>query len=119
MVEKRRRSRKVPLDAELARLLRRQEQSFIEKFGRLPGPEDPVCFDPHAPEPQPMIDEAVDPHLLEAMHKASIRPALIYAYQKTGRKVTQANQRYLSPADRQAWQDAIAEWYAIYDTNLR
>ena len=119
MPEKRTQSRKVPLDTELARLLRRQEQRFIEKFGRPLGPADPVFFDPHADEPQPMIDEAVDPHLLEAMHKASIHPALIYAYQKTGRKVTQANQRYLSPADRQAWQDAIAEWYATYDTNLR
>ena len=119
MPEKRTRSRKARLDPELVDLLKQQEQRFIEKFGRPPGPTDPIFFDPHANTPQPLIDEAVDQHMLEAMHKAGTHPALIYAYQKTGRIVTQANQRYLSPADRQAWQDAIAEWYATYDTNLR
>ena len=66
-----------------------------------------------------MIDEAVDQHLLEGMHTAGIHPALIYAYQKTGRIVTQENQTFLSPADIQAWQAAIAEWYATHDANQR
>ncbi len=119
MREKRTRSRKVPLDPELAALLERQEQRFIEKFGRPPGPTDPVFFDPHADNPQPMIEEAVDQHLLEAMHTAGIHPALIYAYQKTGRVVTQANQKFLSAADRQVWQDAIDEWYATHEADQR
>jgi hypothetical protein len=73
-------------------------------------PADPVFFDSHADVPQPMIDEAVDQHLLEAMLKAGIHPALIYANQKTGRILTQEIQKSLSPADRQVWQDAIDEW---------
>ncbi len=69
-----------------------------------------MLFDPQIAKPQPMIDEAVDQHLLEAMHKVGVHPALINAYQKTGRVVTRENQNFLSPADRQAWQDAINEW---------
>lgn len=117
MSEKRTRSRKVPLDPELADFLKRQEQIFIERFGRPPGAADPVFFDVRADKPQPMIDEAVDRQLLEAMHKAGIHPALIYAYQKTGRIVTQANQKFLSPEDQQAWQDAIDEWYATHESD--
>jgi hypothetical protein len=93
MPQKHQRSRKVSLAPKLVEHLKRQEQRFIEKFGHPPGPTDPVFFDPHADEPQSMIDEAVDHYLLEAMRKAGIHPALIYAYQKTGRVVTQENQK--------------------------
>jgi len=119
MPEKRQRSWKDSPDPKLVELLKRQEQRFIEIFGRPPGPADPVFFDPLADEPQPMIDEVVDQHLLEGMHRAGIHPALIYAYQKTGRLVAQENQKFLSRADRQAWQDAIDQWYATHEANRR
>ena len=77
-------------------IIEAQRQRFIEKFGRDWGPHDPNFFDPSADEPRPMIDEVLDQHLLEAMHKAGIRPAMIYAYQKTGRLVTYKNRKHLN-----------------------
>jgi hypothetical protein len=52
-----------------------------------------------------MIDEVLDQHLLEAMHKAGIRPAMIYAYQKTGRLVTYKNRKQLTKAELKEWND--------------
>jgi hypothetical protein len=37
--------------------LRQQKQLFKEKFGREPGPDDPVLFDPDADAPQAMNGE--------------------------------------------------------------
>lgn len=103
-----------PLAPEAVRLLEAQHQRFVEKFGRPPGPNDPVFFDPTADEPRQMIDEVLDQTLLEAMHQANIHPAFIYAYQKTGRLVSRENQRYLTKAELAEWQRAIAEWYEAH-----
>ena len=106
---------KFPIDPKLGDLLKRQEQTFIEKFGRLPGPDDPVFFDPTADTPQPINDEVVDQLLLEAMHKAGVHPAVIHAYQETGLLVTKDNRKSLSKTDRKAWDDAIDEWYETHE----
>jgi hypothetical protein len=95
-------------------IIEAQRQRFIEKFGRDWGPDDPIFFDPSADEPRPMIDEVLDQHLLEAMHKAGIRPAMIYAYQKTGRLVTYENRKHLTKAELKEWNDAVDEWYEIH-----
>jgi len=84
----------IPLSPKLAEGIQKQFQRFTEKFGRPPGPEDPIFFDPSADEPRPVIDEVMDQHMLEAMHKAGVRPEMIYAYQKTGRIVTQENRKF-------------------------
>ena len=104
---------------ELAEILRRQRERFIEKFGREPGPKDPVFFDPSANEPCPMNAEVAKQRILEAMHKAAIHPSLIHAFQKTGRLVSKENSRYLSKADLKEWQDAIDEWYALHPREVR
>ena len=67
----------IPLSPELAKVVREQFERFTEKFGRPPGPDDPVFFDSRAGEPRPIIDEVVDQHMLEAMHTAGVRPALL------------------------------------------
>ena len=95
-------------------IIEAQRQRFIEKFGRDWGPHDPIFFDPSADEPRPMIDEVLDQHLLEAMHKAGIRPAMIYAYQKTGRLVTYKNRKHLTKAELKKWNDAVNEWYELH-----
>jgi hypothetical protein len=68
----------IRLSPELAKSFQEQFQRSTEKFGRPPGPDDPVFIDPSADEPHPIIDEVIDQHMLEAMHKAGIDPALIY-----------------------------------------
>ncbi|MBA3462068.1 MAG: hypothetical protein H0T46_19060 [Deltaproteobacteria bacterium] len=47
---------------------------------------------------------------VEAMRAAGIRPALIYAYERTGLIVTRENRKLMSAADLDEWEDAIAEY---------
>ena len=101
----------IPLSPELAKSIQEQFQRFTEKFGRPPGPDDPLFFDPRDDEPRPIIDEVLDQHMLEAMHKAGVRPAIIYAYQKTGRLVTRENRKRLTKAELKEWNDAFDEWH--------
>jgi len=105
----------IPLSPEMAKGLEEQRQRFIEKFGRPPRPENPVFFDPNADEPRPIIDEVVDQHMLEAMHKAGVRPEMIYAYQKTGRIVTRENSKHLTKAELREWTDAVNEWHRLHE----
>jgi hypothetical protein len=49
----------MPLSDEMMKILEQQREKFRQKFGRDPGPEDPVFFDP-----------SVDaPHLSGPFHK--------------------------------------------------
>jgi len=66
-----------------AQFLKAQQQRFREKFGREPGPSDPVFFDPDAPNPVPMSAVKVQAEL-EAMRKAGTPPQIAYAYKRTG-----------------------------------
>jgi hypothetical protein len=93
----------VPLSPEMLDLLEAQRQRFIKKHGREPGPNDPVFFD--MPHP-----EQVEHLTVQAMKQAGIAPAIIYAYEKTGRLVTEANQDLLSEADLAEWGAAIEEY---------
>jgi hypothetical protein len=47
---------------------------------------------------------------VEAMRAAGVRPALVYAYERTGLIVTRENRGLLSAADLDEWEDAIAEY---------
>ena len=40
--------------AEVAEIIRRQIEAFTVKFGRKPGPEDPIFFDPDQTTPHPL-----------------------------------------------------------------
>jgi hypothetical protein len=50
-------SDRIPLTPDAAKLLDQQLSLFRAKFGREPGPEDPVFFDPDAEEPRPLSSE--------------------------------------------------------------
>lgn len=69
-------------------MLLKQREAFRKKFGRDPGPGDPVFFDPDADEPRPLSegasDNPFDPEVLEALRKTGAAPQFIYAYRKTG-----------------------------------
>jgi SEC-C motif len=93
----------IPMTPEMTEILDEQRRAFIEKFGREPGPNDPVFFD--LPHP-----EHLEHLTVEAMKKAGLDPAVIYAYEKTGRIVTEENQHLLSEADLGEWDAAIEEY---------
>jgi hypothetical protein len=101
----------IPVSDETLELMREQQAAFRQKFGREPGPNDPVFFDPDADTPQPMDLEACREAMIKAMADAGIRGALIYAFQKTGRLVSEGNQKFLTDAELKEWNDAIEEYY--------
>jgi hypothetical protein len=71
-------------DDAVEQALEEQLRAFRAKFGRDPGPDDPLFFDPDADEPRPLNRVAVEAGMVDAMEQAGISPAQIYAFQQTG-----------------------------------
>jgi hypothetical protein len=93
----------VPVSDELAEVIKQQHQKFVEEFGREPGPEDNLFFNmPH--------QEVVEHVMVEGMKQAGLDPAIIYAFEKTGLMVTEANEHLISDVDRAAWAAAVREY---------
>jgi hypothetical protein len=106
------RGRTVKLDPESMDMMQQQLQAFREKFGREPGPDDPIFFDPDADTPQPFRLEKFLEESTEAVVAAGIRPEIIYAHRKTGGLiVTEENQEKLSAEDIAEWEAAIDEYF--------
>jgi hypothetical protein len=97
-----RRYKSVPLSDEMAGILEQQRRKFVEKYGREPGPDDPVFFD------LPPL-EHVEHQAVEAMKKAGLDPGFIYAYEKTGLLVTEENRHLIPEKDLDEWAAAMEE----------
>jgi len=92
-------------------VIERQLEAFRKRFGRYPGPNDPVFFDPERDTPVPLSDEEYEHAVLAAMSSAGLDPALIYAFKRTGSMVTDSNRHLLSKRQLQQWDDAISEYH--------
>ena len=46
----------------------------------------------------------------KAMEQAGVAPAVIYAFRKTGRIITEENAKFVPAAALEEWQHAIAEY---------
>jgi hypothetical protein len=97
----------------LKELLRR----FREKFGRDPGPNDPLYFDPAADQPHPLYQAAVEAAVVEAMQPAGVPPALTYAYQQTGILPTEDNLERLPPERRQEFYLAVRRHQRLHQSD--
>jgi hypothetical protein len=95
----------IPMSDELVGLVKEQKQRFVEKYGREPGPGDNLFFD------MPPLEHA-EHFMVEAMKQAGLDPALIYAFEKTGLLVTEANENLISEVDRAKWEAAVLEYHA-------
>ena len=62
--------RVVRLSREAHDSLKKQLESFKEKFGREPGPDDPIFFDPDYDVPRPLTESKLRKGLSEAVRKA-------------------------------------------------
>lgn len=102
------------LAAELGAGFEAQAVRFREKFGRDPGPQDPLFFDPDADEPRPIPVVKIEAEAVAAMERAGLPPELIYAYQQTGLIVTADNQHLLDEADLDEWNDAIDRYRRLH-----
>jgi len=110
---KRIKKRTVRMTPEIVQGLKDQRAAFREKFGREPGPDDPVFFDPHADTPQPFSEAtSIEVHgkIAAGMRAADIREEIVYAYEKTGLLVTTENAKHMSRADIEEWNAAIDEY---------
>ena len=107
------RSRTVRLDPTQRELLQRQRDAFRAKFGRDPGADDPVFFDPKATEPRPLGDQSLVDTVAAAMEKAGIDHAKIHAYRRTGMLLTSDNLDQWSAEDLDEWEAALDEYEAL------
>lgn len=101
---------------EMERVLKTARKRFIRKFGREPGPGDPLIFDEDADTQQQTDQQSVEAAMLDAMLRSGTPPSLIYAFRKTGRIVGEEGYRKLSPAERREWDAAIDEYYELEDS---
>jgi len=104
------RARTIPLSPETRKLLECQLERFRQKFGREPGPGDPIFFDPDADEPQPIDEAVINAEMVSAMQAAGVPPSLIYAWNKTGLLVTEQNRHLIPESDLREWQAAMEEY---------
>lgn len=87
--------------------IRAQYRRFEEKFGRPPGPDDPIFFDPDSDEPTPLslLDaERESTALLEA---AGVHPAWVYANQHTGGLLPRPDGTFADDANTRDWNEAV------------
>ena len=92
-------TREVPLAADLLAALEQQRQRFVQHHEREPGPDDLLFFD--APPP-----EQLEHQIVQAMQRAGLDPAFIYAFAQTGLLVSTDNEHLIPTADLARWQAA-------------
>jgi len=100
-------SRSISMTQDMQELLEEQEKSFVEKFGREPGPDDPLFFDPDVDTPQPYPEEKFTETIVESMREAGVDERLINAYKKTGLLVTQDNLDLMTPEELEEFEEAL------------
>jgi hypothetical protein len=101
--------RAVPLNHEaqtkLKAAMELQRQKFVAKFGREPGPDDPIFFD--------VDEDQVREDTADAMRAAGIAPALIYAYEETGLIVTQENRSLIPDIELRQFDAKVREYHDL------
>ncbi|MFI6049930.1 hypothetical protein ACIBCO_07510 [Streptomyces violascens] len=90
--------------------IKAQREAFREKFGRNPGPDDPLFFDPDADEPLPLSKQHFDDMMLEMAERAAeigIDPAFLHAWREVGYVVTEENRSMWTTAEVLAFSRAV------------
>ena len=104
---------RIALNRETAEIIAEQKKLFRKRFGREPGPDDPLFFEPRVAVPQFLSNASTDEvwkSLLQAAGDSGIDPAVVYAMNKTGRIVTETSLKFLTDSDLQEWSDAVDEY---------
>jgi hypothetical protein len=83
---------------------------FHQKFERPLGPGDPLFFDAVADAVDPADQPRFDAMLISAMAAVGVDPAIIAAYRRTGRLLTEQNIGEWSRQERRWWR-AMIEGY--------
>lgn len=103
---------KVQKGGRAEKILKQQLRAFRKKFGRDPGPTDPVFFDPNADTPQPIPRAEIEATMREVAQ--FLPPHIAYAYLKTdGMLVTESNIHLWSEEDMEEWDAALEEYWRL------
>jgi hypothetical protein len=106
--------RTVPMSGRTQQALKEQTAAFMEKFGREPGPNEPLFFDPDSDdEPRPMTAtqvEEVQNEFVEALAKIGIDPKIIYACRRTGLLPSTETWHLLTEEQKDDWEAALDEY---------
>ena len=106
----------VPLNDEAMDILIKQRESFIEKFGREPGPDDPIFFDAssEAGKPQSIdhkeLQKNIENLMFDCLKNGDMPADLVYASLTTGLMLTEENRKLMTQADLNEWNEAIDEY---------
>ena len=99
------------IDERLREVMQRQAESFRIKFGRDPGPEDTIFFDPDADEPRPLDPDTATREIAEELRQAGVEAgidsALIEAWCELGYVVTEDTRHLFSASEIAAWDHAV------------
>ncbi|WP_435178913.1 hypothetical protein [Actinacidiphila sp. bgisy145] len=99
-----------PHGQKLCEGMERQTDAFRKKFGREPGADDPLFFDPDADEPTPLTKEYFDGMMLDMVERAEemgIDPAFLHAWREVGYVVTEENRSMFTTAEVLAFSRAV------------
>ena len=96
-------AKQVPLSGELRRELEDHAARFREEHGRDIEPDEHLFQGLGHPEYQ-------QADMVSIMQEAGISPALIHAYETTGRIVTEKNKQFLADDEIEEWNAAICEY---------
>lgn len=102
------------IDPDAADALQSQVRRFEDKFGRSPGPDDPLFFDPDADEPQPLPATGMETATVAMLEAARISPAWIYAYRNTGGPLPGPDGTFATASDRAEWDEAVSRYTGLH-----
>jgi hypothetical protein len=102
------------LDPDAADALQSQIRRFEDKFGRPPGPDEPLFFDPDADEPQPLPATGMEAATVGMLEAAGISPAWIYACQNTGGLLPRPDGTFATASDRAEWDEAVSRYTGLH-----
>ncbi len=97
-------SKGLPLHPEIRALFDKEAEEFRKEHGRDPYPDELIFRDLGHPE-------HVEARFVDKMKEIGIDPALIYAFEKTGRIVIEGNKNRLSDIELREWDEAVEEYH--------
>jgi hypothetical protein len=112
-IKRRKPVRAVKMSAATLSIIQSQAQQFRAKFGREPGPNDPIFFNPDSLKPEPFRLDEFTEETEAAMVLAGIRPEIVYAHRKTGLIVSEENYGTLPKSALAEWEAAVEEYFEM------
>jgi hypothetical protein len=105
---------KTPAGTKVSEAFEEQISAFRATFGRDPGPDDPIVFDPHVDEPTPLSKNTWDSTLddmIAAADQIGVDPAYLKACRDLGFILTEENKHLFSTAEIQEFFDTVEKYH--------